>query len=162
MKYNSKMAIHARLREPLELRRDILECAVISTKAIGSAEEIKLLSREKKKLRTQMNHALNDLKKSFKDFQKRLPKLPEGEKAHVKREELRELLKTERAEDMGGEVKSIDVVKKELGKIKGKKDVKTLRKKAKASEERERMRRELESIRNRISRLHRLMPDENN
>ena len=117
------MAIHARLREPLELRRDVLECAVISTNAIGSAEELKLLNREKKKLRVQMNHALSDLKKSFKDFQKKLPKLPEGEKAHVKREELRELLKSERAEDMGGKVKPIEVVRKELGKIKNKKNV---------------------------------------
>jgi hypothetical protein len=155
------MAIHARLREPLELRRDILESAIISTTAINSISELKMLGREKKKIRTQLIHGLNDLKKSFKDLQKKLPKLPKEEKVHVNREELREILNLNRADKLGGQVKPVEVIKKELGRIKNKKDVGTLRKKAKASEERERMRRELESIRGRISRLHRLMPSSN-
>jgi hypothetical protein len=155
------MAVHARLRDPLELRRDILESAIISTSAINAIEELKMLSREKKKMRTQLLRGLTNLKKSFKDLQKRLPKLPKDERVHVRREDLRELLINDRAENMGGQVKPVEAIKKELSKIKSKKDVSKLRKKAKASEERERMRRELESIRGRISRLHKLMPKDN-
>ena len=43
------MSIHARLNEPLELRREILECAVVSTDAIINNENLKQLSKDKKK-----------------------------------------------------------------------------------------------------------------
>ncbi len=146
------MSVHARISDPLELRSDVLECAVISTDAIRSSENLKELSREKKKLKTQIKRSLVDLKKRVKLLEKSLPKVPRDEKVHAKREEMRALMAAERTEDLGGEIKEVAQVKEELDRIKGK-HPKILRKKAVALEERERLRRELEGIRKRISGL---------
>jgi len=151
------MSVHARISDPLDLRRDILECAIFSTDAIRSSGNLKELSKEKKKLRNQMKYKLNDLTRTMKSFEKRMPRLPDSEKLHAHREEMRELLNEERNEDLGGEVKSVEQVKKEVERIKSR-DVKVLKKKAEQVNERENFRRELESIRSRISRLSKVMP----
>ena len=67
------MSVHARIEEPLGLRSDILECAVISTDAIQSGENIKDFSKQKKKLRSQMKRSLADLSKQLKSLEKNLP-----------------------------------------------------------------------------------------
>ena len=88
-----------------------------------------------------------------------MPKLPKTDNLHAKRDDMRMLLHRERVNDLGGEVKDVDEVRKEIVKIKSKKP-KILRKKAIALEERERLRRDLESIRGRISKLGKLLPEE--
>lgn len=152
------MSVHARISDPLDLRRDILECAIFSTDAVRFEEKLKELSKEKKKLRNQLKYKLNDLNKIVKSFEKKMPRLPDSEKLHAHREEMRELLNEEREDEMGGQVKSIEQVRKEVEKLKNK-DVKVLKKKAEQVNERENMRRDLESIRSRISRLSRVMPE---
>lgn len=153
------MSVHARIQEPLGLRSEILECAVISTDAIQSGDNLKEFSRQKKKLRTQMKRSLSDLSKHLRSFEKDLPKLPKSDKLHAKREDMRMLMNRERVEDLGGEIKDVSEIRKELALIKDKKP-KILRKKAVALEERERLRRELEGIRGRISKLSSLLPEE--
>ena len=159
MRFSSKMSVHARIEKPLGLRSDVLECAVISTDAIQCGSNLKEFSKQKKKLRTQMKRALSDLSKYVRALEKDLPKLPKIDKLHAKKEDMRMLMHKERVEDLGGDVKDVDQVKKEIAKIKGSKP-KILRKKAVALEERERLRRELDSIRGRISKLKGLMPEE--
>ncbi len=153
------MSIHARIEEPLGLRSEILESAVISTDAIQSGSNLKEFSKQKGKLRTQLKRSLEGLSKQLKALEKNLPKLPKTDNLHVKRDDIRMLLHRESVEDLGGEVKDVEEVKRELIQLKNKKP-QILRKKAIALEERERLRRELESIRGRISKLGKLMPEE--
>ncbi len=148
------MSVHARISDPLDLRRDILECAIFSTDALKFGEDLNALAKEKKKLRTQMKYKLDDLKKTIKSLEKKMPRLPDSEKLHAHREEMRELLKQDMQQDLGGEVKSVEQVKKEVEKLTNK-EVRVLKKKATRFSERENLRKDLDQIRSRISRLAR-------
>jgi len=154
-----KMSVHAKIDEPLELRKEIMECAVISTDAINSEDNLKELNKQKKKLKTQLKNNLADLKKSIKQFEKLLPAIPQEEKMRAKREELRILMQNEMAEEMGGQIKPVNQIKRELDKIKGR-DPKILKKKAANLSEREDLRRNLDDIRGRLSKLKNLFPEE--
>ena len=153
------MSDHAKIDEPLELRKEIMECAVISTDAINSEDNLKELNKQKKKLKTQLKNNLADLKKSIKQFEKLLPAIPQEEKMRAKREELRILMQNEMAEEMGGQIKPVNQIKRELDKIKGR-DPKILKKKAANLSEREDLRRNLDDIRGRLSKLKNLFPEE--
>ncbi len=153
------MSVHAKIDEPLELRKEIMECAVISTDAINSEDNLKELNKQKKKLKTQLKNNLADLKKSIKQFEKLLPVIPQEEKMRAKREELRILMQNEMAEEMGGQIKPVNQIKRELDKIKGR-DPKILKKKAANLSEREDLRRNLDDIRGRLSKLKNLFPEE--
>lgn len=135
-----------------------MECAVISTDAINSESNLKELSKQKKKLMTQLKNNLTDLKKSVKQFERLLPAIPQEEKMRAKREELRILMQQEMAEEMGGQIKPVGQIKKELDRIKGR-DPKILRKKVANLSEREDLRRNLDDIRGRLAKLKNLFPD---
>ena len=135
------MSVHARISDPLDLRKDILESAIVSTDALGYAERLNEFAREKKKLRTQMKNSLNDLKKRVKIFDKKLPKLPEEERLHAHKQEMGELLQEQMKEEMGGEVKNVEQVRKEIERIKNR-DPKKLKKNVERVNEKEKMRRE--------------------
>ena len=153
------MTVHARIDNPLELRKDVLESAIFATDGIRSSLDIKELGKQKKKLRTQMIHALEDLKKSVKSFERKLPPLPKETKLQARREDLRDLMMIEKAKEMGGPVKPIEKVRKELKKIKSKKKKPgDLRKRAVALSEKEKLRKELTSIRSRIDKLNKILP----
>tara|TARA_Y100000310_G_scaffold13087_1_gene13415 strand:- start:5035 stop:5493 length:459 start_codon:yes stop_codon:yes gene_type:complete len=152
------MSVHARLNEPLELRREILECAVVSTDAIICGENLKQLSKDKKKIKTQIKNGLSELKKMLKSLEKCLPEIPEDEKVHARREDMRTLMQTELSEEMGGEIKPIEQIKKEVERIKNK-DSGYLRKKAKRLSEKESLKSQLDDIRGRIDRLGKILPE---
>ena len=99
------------------------------------------------------------MKKSIKQFEKLLPAIPQEEKMRAKREELRILMQNEMAEEMGGQIKPVNQIKRELDKIKGR-DPKILKKKAANLSEREDLRRNLDDIRGRLSKLKNLFPEE--
>jgi chromosome segregation ATPase len=153
------MSVHARLNEPLELRKEILECAVVSTDAITYSENLKQLSRDKKKIKTQIKNGLSALKKMVKTLEKSLPSVPKEEKVQARREDMRILMQEERSEEMGGKVKPVEQIKEEIARIKGR-DSKALRKKAKRIGEKESLRSQLDDIRGRIDRLGRVLPEE--
>ena len=153
------MSIHARLNEPLELRREILECAVVSTDAIINNENLKQLSKDKKKIRTQIKNGLSDLKKMVKSLEKILPSIPKEEKVHARREDMRVIMQEERSDEMGGNIKPVEQIREEIARIKSK-DSKALRKKAKRFSEKESLRSQLDDIRGKIDRLGRILPEE--
>jgi len=157
-----KVAVHARLDNPLVLRRDILESAIIITDAIRCFERVVELEKHKKEIKKQILNSVKELKKDVKGFEKGIPELPKGMKVTVTRSGVRDAVleaqRREERESMGGEIKDVEVVRKEVRNI-GKKEMKKIRKKLGAAEERERLRRELDSIRTRISKLGRLLPE---
>lgn len=152
------MTIHARLDNPLELRRDILECAVISTDAVRCGENIRELEREKKKLNTQLKKNLNELKKMISNTEKDLPKLPKEENMRARKEDMRMIMQEDISEELG-EVKPFEEIRKNIENI-SKKDLKKLKKKAASIEERRSLNEELDMIRSRIAGLNRLIPEE--
>jgi|TARA_Y100000310_G_C20371534_1_gene663740 hypothetical protein len=152
------MAVHVRIIKPLELRKDVLETAIVSTDAIKSSSNLTEILKQKKRIRTQMVNLIKNIKKDIKRFEKKLPTIPEKHQAHAKRDTLHKLMEEERTLDLGGEVKSVEKVKEEIDRIKGKKTIS--RKRLTAIQEKEKLKNELDSIRGRISRLNRLLPNE--
>jgi hypothetical protein len=67
-------------------------------------------------------------------------------------------MQQEMAEEMGGQIKPVGQIKKELDRIKGR-DPKILRKKVANLSEREDLRRNLDDIRGRLAKLKNLFPD---
>jgi len=153
------MSVHARLDKPLSLRKDILECALRSADALQSVEHLQEYAREKKELKTQLKKQMGELKKMINAFDKDLPTVPKESNMVAKRDEIRSLMLQETMQEMGGAIKPVQQVKEELEKLK-KRHPKVPKKKVRRVSEREKMRRELETIRGRIEKLKSITPKE--
>ena len=157
------MAIHARLNEPLDLRKDVLESAILVTDAIRSFDNISELGKRRLEMRKQINGAMKELKKDVKGLVNQLPKLPKEEMVTVTRDQIRGAIRNEgdveRMNKLGGEIKTVERVREDVKNL-TKADLIKIRKKITTADERDKLKKELASIRGRISRLHRLLPED--
>tara|TARA_Y100000310_G_C20626876_1_gene786424 strand:+ start:1222 stop:1704 length:483 start_codon:yes stop_codon:yes gene_type:complete len=157
------MVIHARLSEPLDLRKDVLESAILVTDAIRAFDNITELGKQRLQMRKQINGGMKELKKDVKELINQLPKLPKDERVTITRDQIRNVISkegdVERVNKLGGEIKTVESVREDVKNL-TKADLIKIRKKITTADERDKLKKELASIRGRISRLHRLLPED--
>ena len=69
--------IHTQIDNPLLLRKQMLEAALVATETLRLRDNMKGFGEEKKIFRTQLKEMLKDMRKEMGAFTKIIPRLPE-------------------------------------------------------------------------------------
>ena len=125
------MVVHVRLNEPLGTRKNILGCAVLTSDAVKTFNNILELEKERVETKKHVSNLIKSLNSDLQLLTKQLPKLPRG---------------------MGDE----EIEHRELPRKVDKKDLEKRK-----IENPEKLRKELSSIRKRIERLGKIFPEGN-